>query len=176
MLSTLRSGLAGAFGVLVIATGAVAQDQKSAGAPTPNGRGKLITNADLKSWNSIRQSALSFDGKWFAYVVGPTEGDEMLVVRGTAQGAKETRIPVGENGGPSPSRETRGGWASSSHRRGLRPVVAVVHRPHAAVERAGVKARRTRAAAKVAAMPDAARVHPLRIRRARAPTSTSSFC
>jgi dipeptidyl aminopeptidase/acylaminoacyl peptidase len=58
-----------------------------------------ITAADIKAWNSIRQTALSSDGRYFAYVVAPAEGNATLVVRGTAQGAPETRIPVGENGG-----------------------------------------------------------------------------
>jgi len=58
-----------------------------------------ITPADIKAWNLIRQSVLSNDGKWFAYVVSPTEANATLIVRGTAQGASEARIPVGENGG-----------------------------------------------------------------------------
>jgi dipeptidyl aminopeptidase/acylaminoacyl peptidase len=100
MLSALRSGFAGALGVFVMVAGSVAQDQSSTGAAPPKDpRGKLITTADMKSWNSIRQSALSFDRRWFAYLVGPAEADQTLVVRGTAQGAKEMRIPVGENGG-----------------------------------------------------------------------------
>jgi dienelactone hydrolase len=66
----------------------------------PTGRaGRLITPADLKAWNAIRQSALSNDGKWFVYVVAPAEGNTSMVVRGTARDAKETRIPVGETGG-----------------------------------------------------------------------------
>lgn len=60
---------------------------------------RVITPADIKAWNSIRQTALSNDGAWFAHVVSPNEGNATLVVRRTAQGATETRIPVGENGG-----------------------------------------------------------------------------
>jgi hypothetical protein len=55
--------------------------------------------ADIKAWNTIRQTALSPDGKWFAYVIGPVEANLTLVVRSTAEGASESRIPVGENGG-----------------------------------------------------------------------------
>jgi dipeptidyl aminopeptidase/acylaminoacyl peptidase len=87
-------------GLLALAatTSVYAQD------PTPatkasNGTGKLITPGDIKAWNSMRQSVLSNDGKWFAYVMGPQEADLTLVVRGTAQGATEQRIPVGNNGG-----------------------------------------------------------------------------
>ena len=73
----------------------IAQDSATA---TPAGP-RTITPADIKAWNSIRQTALSNDGVWFAYVVGPNEGSETLVVRRTAQNATETRIPVGDNGG-----------------------------------------------------------------------------
>ncbi|MBL0171016.1 MAG: S9 family peptidase [Gemmatimonadaceae bacterium] len=61
--------------------------------------GRPITSADVKNWNTIRQTVLSNDGKWFAHVVGPAEGDLTLVIRGTAAGATETRVPVGETGG-----------------------------------------------------------------------------
>jgi dienelactone hydrolase len=54
---------------------------------------------DIKAWNTIRQTALSGDGKWFAYVIAPVEGNATLIVRSTAEGATESRIPVGENGG-----------------------------------------------------------------------------
>jgi dipeptidyl aminopeptidase/acylaminoacyl peptidase len=60
---------------------------------------RAIAPADLKAWNTIRQTTLSSDGKWFAYVVGPLESNLTLIVRSTAEGAPETRIPVGENGG-----------------------------------------------------------------------------
>src|SRR5688572_25974029 len=58
-----------------------------------------IGAADMKAWNTIRQTALSSDGKWFAYVIGPVESNLTLIVRSTAEGATESRIPVGENGG-----------------------------------------------------------------------------
>lgn len=58
-----------------------------------------ITPTDVRNWNTIRQSALSNDGKWFAYVMGPAEGDLTVVVRSTAAGATETRVPVGATGG-----------------------------------------------------------------------------
>lgn len=61
--------------------------------------GKFITAIDLKNWNSIRQNVLSNDGRWFAYVVGPADGDVTVVVRGTAKDARETRIPAGSGGG-----------------------------------------------------------------------------
>jgi dienelactone hydrolase len=60
---------------------------------------KPITPADLKAWNSIRQTAFSSNGKWFAYVIAPVEGDATVIYRGTAKGATETRVPVGNGGG-----------------------------------------------------------------------------
>lgn len=63
------------------------------------GSGRLITPADMKAWNSIRQSAISNDGKWFAYVVAPAEGNATVVYRGTDRGAQDNRIAVGEGGG-----------------------------------------------------------------------------
>jgi dienelactone hydrolase len=60
---------------------------------------RTIGLPDIKAWNTVRQTALSGDGKWFAYVIGPVEGNLTLVVRSTAEGATESRIPVGENGG-----------------------------------------------------------------------------
>ncbi len=60
---------------------------------------RQIGSADIKAWNTMRQTALSNDGKWFTYVIGPAEGNLTLIVRSTAEGATESRIPVGENGG-----------------------------------------------------------------------------
>jgi dipeptidyl aminopeptidase/acylaminoacyl peptidase len=93
------------IGALVASLGATTLAAQSTAAPTQNtatagpSKGRLIMPADIKAWNTIRQTAISNDGKWFAYVVAPTEGNATLVVRGTARDAKETRIPVGENGG-----------------------------------------------------------------------------
>jgi dipeptidyl aminopeptidase/acylaminoacyl peptidase len=72
----------------------VAQTTQSASA-----RNGLITPADIKAWNSLRQPTLSNDGRWFAYTVGPADGDATLVLRGTARSADEKRINVGDGGG-----------------------------------------------------------------------------
>ncbi len=99
MRSAMRSTIIGLLGLAASAAGVLAQNA----TPTTNAQGnagaKLITTADIKAWNSMRQTALSNDGKWFAYVVGPQEADLTLVVRGTAQNAAEQRIPVGNGGG-----------------------------------------------------------------------------
>src|SRR5687767_9036314 len=68
----------------------------TATAPRRDG---LITPEDIKAWNTIRQNVLSNDGRWFAYVVAPTEGNATVVYRGTARAARETRVSVGEGGG-----------------------------------------------------------------------------
>ncbi|HEY6830745.1 MAG TPA: hypothetical protein VI259_28050, partial [Gemmatimonadaceae bacterium] len=60
---------------------------------------KQMQPADLKGWKSIRQSVLSNDGKWFAYVLAPNEGDATLIVRSTGADGKEMKYPIGEAGG-----------------------------------------------------------------------------
>jgi dipeptidyl aminopeptidase/acylaminoacyl peptidase len=66
--------------------------------------GKQMTAADLKAWKSIRTPVVSSDGKWFAYVLSPNEGDATVVVRQTAAGATEQRFSIGEppTGAPNP--------------------------------------------------------------------------
>ncbi|MDZ7631994.1 MAG: prolyl oligopeptidase family serine peptidase [Gemmatimonadaceae bacterium] len=55
-----------------------------------------LTMEDLLSWKGIRVPTLSNDGRWMAYVLAPNEGDAEFVVRGTAAGANDTRIAIGE--------------------------------------------------------------------------------
>lgn len=57
---------------------------------------KQFTPADLKAWKSIRSPVLSNDGKWFAYVLSPNEGDANVVIRPVADGGKELRFPIGQ--------------------------------------------------------------------------------
>ncbi|HET9425115.1 MAG TPA: prolyl oligopeptidase family serine peptidase [Gemmatimonadaceae bacterium] len=58
-----------------------------------------ITPADIKAWNALRGATLSNDGKWFAYVVGPSEADATLIVKSTTDAAKEMKFSVGGTGG-----------------------------------------------------------------------------
>jgi dipeptidyl aminopeptidase/acylaminoacyl peptidase len=60
---------------------------------------KQMQPADLKAWKSIRQSVLSNDGKWFAYVLAPNEGEATLIIKSTGPDAKEMKYPIGEAGG-----------------------------------------------------------------------------
>lgn len=79
--------------VLAVAAPAAAQQTPASHA------GKPLAPADLKAWKNIRQTSLSSDGKWFAYVLAPNEGDAALVIRSTGADAKEWKFPIGEAGG-----------------------------------------------------------------------------
>ena len=98
--------------MLLVARIAPAQAPTPAAAPTttatagPASAKRPLTMEDLLSWNGIRTPTLSNDGRWMAYVLAPNEGDAHVVVRGTAAGATETRVAIGEPpaglGGGSP--------------------------------------------------------------------------
>jgi dipeptidyl aminopeptidase/acylaminoacyl peptidase len=67
---------------------------------TPNAAaGRQLTISDLLSWKSVRTPQLSNDGKWFAYILAPNEGDAELLIRPTAADGKEWRFPVGDAAG-----------------------------------------------------------------------------
>ncbi|MCC7055294.1 MAG: S9 family peptidase [Gemmatimonadaceae bacterium] len=85
--------LAATLACLATAPGAAAQ------APGVAGK-RPLTMEDLLSWKGIRSPALSNDGRWMAYILAPNEGDAEFVVRGTAAGATETRVPIGEPPAP----------------------------------------------------------------------------
>ncbi len=55
-----------------------------------------LSMEDLLSWKSIRFPMISNDGRWMAYVLAPNEGDAEFVVRGTAAGAAERHVAIGE--------------------------------------------------------------------------------
>ncbi|MEP7382971.1 MAG: prolyl oligopeptidase family serine peptidase, partial [Gemmatimonadota bacterium] len=61
---------------------------------------KQLDPSDASSWKSIRSATTSNDGKWFAYVLAPNEGDAEVVIRPTAAGGKEWRFPIGEPPAP----------------------------------------------------------------------------
>ncbi|MDB4878433.1 MAG: putative family peptidase [Gemmatimonadetes bacterium] len=68
-------------------------------AGTSHGPSKQMSPADLKAWKNIRQSVLSNDGKWLAYVLAPNEGDATVIIRSTGADGKEMKFPIGEAGG-----------------------------------------------------------------------------
>ena len=82
--------------VLATASFAPALASQQTATVRPASGTKQLEPSDLKAWKSIRQSALSNDGAWFAYVVAPNEGDATLVVRSTGADGKELKFPIGE--------------------------------------------------------------------------------
>ncbi len=93
IIATLSASLA----ATLVATTLPAQ------APTPANAAAATADAkrplsleDLLSWKGIRSPTLSNDGRWMAYILAPNEGDAEFVVRGTAAGATETRVAIGE--------------------------------------------------------------------------------
>ena len=56
---------------------------------------RSIELADIMAWKSISASALSENGEWFAYRIGPTEGDSEVIIR-QAKGDKEYKFSIGE--------------------------------------------------------------------------------
>jgi dipeptidyl aminopeptidase/acylaminoacyl peptidase len=109
----LRLSLSAAALVLVT-SGALAQQPQATNSNTSahNATGKQLTPADLKAWKTIRTPVVSNDGKWFAYVLAPNEGDATVVVRQTSEGATEQRFPIGEP--PAPAGNPFGGGPAAS--------------------------------------------------------------
>jgi hypothetical protein len=68
------------------------------GQSTPAPAPRAIALADIVAWKTIGMSAVSNDGVWFAYRIGPGEGDAEVVVRQT-RGEKEFKFAAGESGG-----------------------------------------------------------------------------
>jgi hypothetical protein len=81
--------------VLASVTHVPATKAQQPGARGP-GATRQLDATDLKAWKSIRQSVLSDDGAWFAYVVAPNEGDAAVVIRSTAADGKELKFSIGE--------------------------------------------------------------------------------
>jgi dienelactone hydrolase len=55
--------------------------------------------ADILAWKSVRGASLSPDGQWFAYRIGPAEGDSEVILR-QVKGDKEHKFPGGSGKGP----------------------------------------------------------------------------
>ena len=70
----------------------------SAGAITACGQTQQqrpIELADIMAWKGISGTALSDNGEWFGYRIGPAEGDSEVIIRQT-KGDKEYKFSVGE--------------------------------------------------------------------------------
>jgi dipeptidyl aminopeptidase/acylaminoacyl peptidase len=84
---------------LSLAPMAVAQVAPRQGAIAPAATTKRpIRHSDYDSWRSIVGTTLSRDGKWLLYAIQPYEGDGEIVVRSTAIGGPEYKIPRGGRG------------------------------------------------------------------------------
>ena len=81
---------------------------------TARGPSRQMQPADLKAWKGIRQPVLSNDGKWFAYVLAPNEGDASVIIRSTGADAKEMKFPIGDPGGAGGGRGGPAGGAAGS--------------------------------------------------------------
>ncbi len=85
-----RAGLALAVAALVPLFGPAATMQQAAKRP--------IEVADVVNWKTIGSTTASDDGQWFAYRIGPGEGDAQIVVRST-QSDKELKFDIGDPSG-----------------------------------------------------------------------------
>ena len=85
-----------------VAQNTASADANRASAPAASAPGapKQLDPADLSFWKNIRFTALSNDGKWFAYQLVPNEGDAEVVVRPTGEG-QERRFKIGEPPAPT---------------------------------------------------------------------------
>src|SRR5262245_13016276 len=54
-----------------------------------------IDLGDIMAWKGISATALSENGEWFGYRIGPAEGDSEVVIRQT-NGDKEYKFSIGE--------------------------------------------------------------------------------
>src|SRR4051812_9227648 len=79
--------------LLVVAASLPATAQVQQASNT--GQRHPITVADIKTWNALRGATLSNDGKWFAYVQGPSEGDGTLYIKSTTDASREMKFSVG---------------------------------------------------------------------------------
>jgi hypothetical protein len=66
---------------------------------------KPIQLADILAWKRITQPVVSNNGEWFAYRLGPAEGEAEVVVRNLKTG-KEQRFPIGDPVASAPTPDT----------------------------------------------------------------------
>jgi len=104
----LVGATAAVLGAQNATTGAPNRTVSSTAAPASTL--KQLDPADLAFWKNIRFTALSNDGKWFAYQLTPNEGDAEVIVRPTGEG-EERRFAIGEP--PAPTGGFGGGGNTS---------------------------------------------------------------
>ena len=82
-----------AFALVALPLALTAQQAQTASQPLGT---KQFSTTDLQAWRTIRSTALSSDGKWFAYVISPNEGDASVVIASTADTTKQHKFAIGE--------------------------------------------------------------------------------
>lgn len=95
---------------LFAAPAAVIAQQATPATPAAGSKHPL-TLSELLTWKSIRTPLVSDDGKWFAYILAPNEGDADVVLRPAAADGKEMKFPIGEP--PAGGAGGRGGSAAA---------------------------------------------------------------
>ena len=68
---------------------------------------KPIQLADILAWKRIQNPVVSNNGEWFAYRIGPAEGDAEVVIRNLKSG-KELRFPIGDPVASAPAPDAGG--------------------------------------------------------------------
>jgi dipeptidyl aminopeptidase/acylaminoacyl peptidase len=102
--------LVGSLATHALAQNTAASTAQSGPATATAASLKQLDPGDLAFWKNLRFTALSHDGKWFAYQHTPNEGDAEVVVRPTAEG-EERRFKIGE---PPPPAGGFGGGGNTS--------------------------------------------------------------
>ena len=112
----------------------------------PASAGRQLTLQDLLSWKSLGAAQLSFDGKWFGYLVGPNEGDADVFVRPTAAGGQEWKFAIGNVSGGRGGGGAPGGLVFSGNGRWVAFTVFPPTPPAGRGGRGGAAAAQTPAA------------------------------
>ncbi len=85
--------------LLLVVSPAIAQKKEASEKKESEAKAaKVVTVDDMKVWKSLRSTTVSNDGKWFASVTRPGEGDSELAVYDVQKG-EEKRIPIGASSG-----------------------------------------------------------------------------
>lgn len=74
---------------------------------------RAIELHDILAWKRIQAPVVSSDGAWFAYRLGPAEGNAEVVVRNLKSGA-ETRYPAGDRTASAPTPAAGGGRGAAA--------------------------------------------------------------
>jgi len=87
------------FSLIIITTGHAQQKKKS------------LDMEDLLAWKNIRSTAVSDDGKWFACLISPNEGDSELLIK-EIDGKKEYKFRVGQSRSGRPTFSSDSNWCA----------------------------------------------------------------